>query len=68
MSGGTKPLPRSGWRRVVERRTFEKTGGIVGVRPCGRGQDKGDKGSADKHRSLLRAFLDPFPPVAHRGL
>ena len=40
LSGGTKPLPRSGWRRVVERRTFEKTRGIVGVRPCGRARTR----------------------------
>jgi len=35
LSGGIMPPPRSGWWRVVERRALEKTGGIVGVRPCG---------------------------------
>ena len=54
--GEIMPPARSGRWRVVERRAFEEPGGIVGIRPCGRGEDKGDKASAGKHRSVLRAF------------
>ena len=44
-------------RRIVERRAFEEAGGIVGVRPCGRGEDKGE-GSAGKHdRRMPRKLL-----------
>jgi hypothetical protein len=53
---GIIPPVRSGRWRVVERRAFEEAGGIVGVRPCGRGEDKGEKASAGKHRPVLRAF------------
>jgi hypothetical protein len=47
--GGIMPPARSSRWRIVERRAFEEAGGIVGVRPCGRGEDKGDKASAGKH-------------------
>jgi hypothetical protein len=46
LPGGTMPPARSSRWRIVEWRAFEEAGGIVGVRPCGRGEDKGDKASA----------------------
>ena len=62
---GIMPPVRSGRWRVVERRAFEEAGGVVGVRPRGRGEDKDNKAGARKHRSLPRkvqgrnsAFLD----------
>ena len=55
---GTMPPARSSRWRIVERRAFEEAGGIVGVRPCGRGEDKGDKASAGKHdRRMPRKLL-----------
>jgi hypothetical protein len=39
---GTMPPARSSRWRIVERRAFEEAGGIVGVRPCGRGEDEGE--------------------------
>ena len=54
--GGIVPSARNGRRRAVQRRAFEQAGGIVGVRPCGRGEGKGDKAGAGEHRSLLCAF------------
>jgi hypothetical protein len=43
------PRARSSRWRIVERRAFKQAGGIVGVRPCGRGEDKGDEASTSKH-------------------
>jgi hypothetical protein len=51
LPGGIIPPARSSRWRIVERRAFEEARRIVGVGPCGRGEDKGDKASADKHRS-----------------
>jgi len=53
---GIVPRARNGRRRAVQRRAFEQAGGIVGVRPCGRGEGEGDKAGAGEHRSLLCAF------------
>jgi hypothetical protein len=50
LTGGIMPPPRSGRWRVVEWRALEEAGGIVGVRPCGRDEDQGDKAGACKHR------------------
>jgi hypothetical protein len=52
LSGGIMPPARSSRWRIVDRRALKETGRIVGVRPCGRGEDKGDKASADKHGHL----------------
>src|SRR5208337_4675414 len=53
---GWGPPARNGRRRAVQRRVFEQASGIVGVRPCGRGEGKCDKAGAGEHRSLLCAF------------
>jgi hypothetical protein len=57
LPGGTMTPVRNGRWRVVERGVFKQAGGIVvGARPRGGGESKGDKGSAGQHRSFLRAF------------
>jgi hypothetical protein len=64
LPGGTMTPVRNGRWRLVDWRVFEEAGGVVGVRPCRRGEDKGYEASAGKHGSLLRAFPRSFPPVA----
>lgn len=75
LTRGIMPPVRSGGWSVDERRVFEEAGRIVGVCPCGRGEDKGDKARACKHMSFLRAIsvgamlgdqaLDVVAPAPH---
>jgi hypothetical protein len=60
LPGGIMPPARSSRWRIVDRRTFEEASGIVRVRPCGRGKDKGGKASADKHSYLRGGIEESF--------
>jgi hypothetical protein len=48
LPGRIMPPARTSRWRIVDRRALKEAGRIVGVRPCGRGEDKGDKARGAK--------------------